>query len=98
MAGVRLALPRSNYRATRCWLSSTLKDPACDNKKECWKDNLLPDSKKVDDLEDIEGYYKSLGCHKVSSDAEIASSFHKVSAEFKKLQLPITQTNMILKT
>ena len=80
-----LALPASNFRATRCWLSQNLKDPASDAEKECWKDKLLSEKLQVDDLDDAGGYYKSLGCSKVSSDYDIKQAFRQATVDFKEI-------------
>ena len=56
-----LALPPSDYRIARCFLSNNLTSPADDSEKVCWGENLIGAGVECEDLKDPHGYYKALG-------------------------------------
>jgi hypothetical protein len=78
----RAALPPSDWRAPRCDLSKDLIEPATEDEKLTWDVDLLKELSGRDgsavNLEDIDGYYKSIGCSKISSDAEVAENFEEL--------------------
>ena len=87
------ALPPSDYRVGRCFLSVNLSDPATDDERLCWTlDNiLLPKELHGKDLEDYKGYYNVLGCSKSSSDDEIKAAYkakHKIYLEVALVNHP----------
>lgn len=82
-----LLLGDADYRAERCFLASTLNDPAGVSEKTCWEAHmdLLPADKRCADLEDPKGYYKLLGCNKKSSTKDIDKAYHEQSKLFKEV-------------
>ena len=66
------ALPPSDWQAIRCTLSKELKDPASEEARLAWDNDQLPEKNRYDDFENPKGFYKLLGCSKVSSDDDIA--------------------------
>ena len=56
-----LALPPSDYRIARCFLSNNLPSPADNSEKVCWGENILGYYVECGYLEDPYGYYKALG-------------------------------------
>ena len=77
-----LALPPSDYRIARCFLSNNLTSPADNQEKVCWWENLLGDYVEYEDLEDPYGYYKDLGCNKMSTDEDIEVALKKSKKGF----------------
>ena len=71
----RPALGRSDWCSARCALSQNLVDPAADDEKSTWDNDLLPlrmqPSKDCHDLEDVDRHYKIINCSKTSSDYEV---------------------------
>ena len=63
-----LALPPYDYRIARCFLSNNITSPVDDSEKVCWGENLIGADVECEDLKDPYGYYKALGCKKISSD------------------------------
>ena len=82
-----LALPPSDWRATRCSLSKDLKDPATAEEMLAWDMDLLPELKKAEHLEDHLKYYLALGCTKVSSDADITAEYKRARKKFSQIAL-----------
>ena len=70
-------LPPYDYRIARCFLSNNLTSPADNSEKVCWGENLLGADFECVDLEDPYGYYKALGCKKLSSDEDIGVALKK---------------------
>ena len=58
-------------------MSNNLTSPANDSEKVCWGKNLLGADVECEDLEDPDGYYKALGCKKISSDEDIGVALKK---------------------
>ena len=77
-----LVFPPSDYRIARCFLSNNLTSPADDSEKVCWGENLLGADVLYKDLEDPDGYYKALGCKKMSSDEDIGVALKKPKKGF----------------
>ena len=77
-----LELPPSEYCIARCFLSNNLTSPADDSEKLCWGENLLGDDIECENLEDPDGYYKALGCKKISSDEDIGVALKKAKKGF----------------
>ena len=75
----RPALGPSDWRSGRCALSQNLVDPADDNEKSTWDNDLLPlcmqPNKNCHDLEDVDHHYKIIKCSKTSSDSEVNERF-----------------------
>ena len=51
-------------------------------KKVCWGENLTGADVECEDLEDHDGYYKSLGCKNISSDEYIGVALKKAKKGF----------------
>ena len=77
-----LALPTSDYRIARCFLSNNITSPADYSENVCWRENLLGADVECEDLEDPNGYYKALGCKKMSSDEDIGVALKKAKKGF----------------
>ena len=77
-----LVLPPYEYCIARCFLSNNLTFPADDSGKVCWGENLLGDDVECEDLEDPDGYYKDIGCKKISSDEDIGVALKKAKKGF----------------
>ena len=77
-----LALPPSDYRIARCFLSNNLTSPADDSEEVYWGENLLGAKVECEDLEDPDGYYKDLGCKKMSSDEDVGVTLNKSKKGF----------------
>ena len=56
--------------------------PVDDLEKVCWGENLLGADVQCEDLEDPYGYYKALGCNKMSSDEDIGVALKKAKKGF----------------
>ena len=89
-----LALPPSDYRIGRLFLSNNLTSPANDSEKVCWGENLLGADVECEDLEDPDGYYKAISCKKISSDEDIGVSLKKA----KKVSFGLGRTHHLEKT
>ena len=63
-------------------MSNNLPSPADDSEKVCWGENLLGADVECEDLEDPDGYYKALGCKKISSDEYIELALKKAKKGF----------------
>ena len=63
-------------------MSNILTSPADDLEKVCWGENLLGADVDCEDLEDPDGYYKALGCKKISSDEDIGVALKKAKKGF----------------
>ena len=63
-------------------MSNNLTFPANDSEKVCWGENLIGDDVEREDLEDPDGYYKALGCRKMSSDEDIGVALKKAKKGF----------------
>ena len=72
-----MALPPYDYRIARCFLSNNLTSPADDSEKVCWGENLIGADVECEDLKYPYGYYKALGCKKISSDDDIGVALKK---------------------
>ena len=77
-----LALPPSDYHIARFFLSNNLTSPTNYSEKLCWGENLLGADVKCEDLEHPDGYYKALGCKKMSSDEDIGVALKKAKTGF----------------
>ena len=67
------------------FLSNNITSPADDSEKVCWGENPLGDYVECEDLEDPDGYYKALGCKKISSDEDIGVALKKAKKGFFRL-------------
>ena len=76
-----------NYHSGRCNLSSNLLDPASDDDKIFWADQLLPGTFQCADLEDKNKYYKFLGCSKITSDEDVTIAFRDAKTTFNRIAL-----------
>ena len=63
-------------------MSNNLTSPADNSEKVCWGENLLGADVECEDLEDPYGYYKALGCKKMSSDEYIRVAPKKAKKGF----------------
>ena len=77
-----LVLPPYDYRIARCFLSNNLTSPANDSENLCWGENILGADVECEDLEDPYGYYKDIGCNKMSSDEDIGVALKKAKKCF----------------
>ena len=93
-----LALPPSDFRATRCQLANELQVPATADEKLCWDKSVIPDHSfpssvnKDDcgnDFEDPLGYYTLLGCSKTSSDSAIAAAYQDLKSKHRETSLAL---------
>ena len=93
-----LALPPSDYRIARCFLSNNLISPAKYSEKVCWGENLLGDDVECEDLEDPDGHYKAIGCKKISSDEDIGVALKKAKRRFlrtwQSVESPTTKSSL----
>ena len=80
-----LALPQSDYRIARYFLSNNLPSPANYSVKLCLGGNLLGADIECEDLEYPYGYYKALACKKMSSDEYIGVALKKAKNVFFRL-------------
>ena len=67
-----LDLPTSNWLATRCSLSQNHRCSATSNERLDWDSDLLLKAKSINDFENSERHYHTLGCNKLSSYEDIA--------------------------
>ena len=80
-----LALPPSNWRDGRCALSTNLEDPATEDERLAWDNDIMPEGKRnVNNLEDPDGYYEVLGCDKTSSDDEVGQQLKRLKRQVKQ--------------
>ena len=63
-------------------MSNILTSPADDSENLCWGENLIGADVECEDLEDPYGYYKALGCKKISSDEDIGVALKKAKKGF----------------
>ena len=63
-------------------MSNNLTSPADDSEKVCWGENLIGASVECEDLKDPYGYYKALGCKKISSNEDIGVALKKAKKGF----------------
>ena len=77
-----LALPPSDYCIARCFLSNNITSPADDSEKVCWGENLIGADVECENLKDPYGYYKALGCKKISSVEDIGVALKKAKKGF----------------
>ena len=63
-------------------MSNNLTSPANDSENLCWGENLLKSDVECEELEDPYGYYKDLGCNKISSDDDIGVALKKAKKGF----------------
>ena len=77
-----LALPPYYYRIARCFLSNNFTSPDEDSEKVCWGENLIGADVECEDLKYPYGYYKALGCKKISIDEDIGVALKKVKKGF----------------
>ena len=68
-----------DWHTDRCYLSADLIDPATADEILCWTKRLLPTNLNKSDLGNPKGYYKALGCSKISSDNDIASALREAT-------------------
>ena len=80
-----LVLPPSDYCIARCFLSNNLTSPADDSEKVCWGENLIRNYVECEDLKYPYGYYKALGCKKMSSGEYIRVALKKAKKCFFRL-------------
>ena len=66
-----LALPPSDYRIARCFLSNNIPSPANDPEKVCWGENILGADVECEDLENPDGYYTALGCKNMEVNIDL---------------------------
>ena len=64
------------------FFSNNLTSPADDSEEGCGGENLLGDDVECEDLADPDGYYKALGCKKMSSDDDIGVAPKKAKKGF----------------
>ena len=76
-----------SLRAGRCQLSPDLIDPATPEERITWDPDLVEASDRCDDLEDPDGFYKSLGCSKMSSDHKIAQEYAVIRKTFRAMAM-----------
>ena len=88
-----LALPPSDYRATRCQLAKELQAPATADERLFWDKSVIPDHSfppsvnKDDcgnDFEDPLGYYALLGCSKTSCDSDIEAAYQDLKSKHRE--------------
>ena len=75
-------LPPSDYCIDRCFLSNNLTSPADDSEKVCWGEYLIGSGVECEDLKDPYGYYKALGCKKMSSYEDIGVALKNAKKGF----------------
>ena len=77
-------------------MSNNLTSPADDSEKVCWGENLLRDYVEFEDLKDPYGYYKALGCKKISSDEDIGVALKKAKkgSFWKNVEIPTTKSSL----
>ena len=63
-------------------MSNNLTSPANDLEKVCWGEDLIGAYVECEDLKDPYGYYKALGCKKISSDEDIGVVLKKAKKGF----------------
>ena len=63
-------------------MSNDITSPAEYSEKVCWGENLLGADVECEDLEDPNGYYKALGCKKMSSDEDVGVALNKSKKGF----------------
>ena len=63
-------------------MSNNLTSPADNSETVFWGENLLGSDVEYEDLEDPYGYYKALGCKKISSDEDIWVALRKAKKSF----------------
>ena len=63
-------------------MSNNLTSPAKYSENLCWGDNLLGADVECEDLEYPYGYYKDLGCNKMSSYEDIGVALKKAKKGF----------------
>lgn len=80
---VLLALPPSDWHAVRCELSKDLEDLATDEERLTWDCDIMPESKRYEDLEDPDGYYNIFGCGKTTSDEEVAKEVKRMKKKYQ---------------
>ena len=66
-------------------MSNNITSPADDLEKVCWGGNILGADVEYEDLEDPYGYYKDLGCNKMSSYEDIGVALKKAKKGFFEL-------------
>ena len=76
-----------SLRAGRCQLSQDLIDPASPDERISWDPDLLEPHDRCDDLEDPKGFYKSLGCSKMSSDHQLAQDYALIRRAFRGMAM-----------
>ena len=72
-----LELPLSNWRACQCNAAKNLTESTAEEEKAAWDQYLMPARKQFDNFEDSHGYYRVLGCRKLSSDKEVDTSLKR---------------------
>ena len=72
-----LALTLFNWCACRCNLEIYITKPAPEEEKAAWDKDLMPVRKRFDSFEDSQGYYRILGCRKLSSDEYVDATFKR---------------------
>ena len=77
-----LVLPLSDYCIDWYFLSNNLTSPANYSENICWGENLIGADVKCEYLKDPYGYYKALGCKKISSDEDIGVALKKAKKGF----------------
>ena len=91
-------LPPSDYCIDRCFLSNNLTSPADDSEKLCWGEDLIGAGVECEDLKDPYGYYKSLGCKKISSDEDIGVALKNAKKFFfctwQNVEIPTTKSSL----
>ena len=76
-----------SWRDARCSISKDLFDPAPLDERLTWDNDLVDIDDRCHDLEDPQGYYKSLGCTKISSDDNIACEYKRQRKKYRGIAL-----------
>ena len=63
-------------------MSNNLTSPADDSEKVWWGENLIGADVECEDLKYPYGYYKALGCKKISSDEDVGLALKKAKKGF----------------
>ena len=79
-------------------MSNHLTSPADDSEKVFWGENLLGAGVECEELEEPYGYYKDLGCNKMSSDEDIGLALKKGQESFlwtwQNVEIPTTKYSL----
>ena len=64
-------------------MEKDLTEPATEEEKADWDQDLMPVRKRFDNFEDPHGYYSILGSRKFSSDKDVDAAFKREKIFFK---------------